>query len=66
MTMTPLEEKCVSFLLYVQDVLQDGVEEIVEEVKERRKHRPRLDWGAGIDDAGAEDYLHQKFQDEKK
>ncbi len=36
MTMTPLEEKCIGFLLYVQDVLQDGVEEIVEEVKERR------------------------------
>ncbi len=50
MTMTPLEEKCVSFLLYVQDVLQDGVEEIVEEVKERRGLTP-----AKVKDAPAKD-----------
>jgi len=37
MSLTKLEEKCIGFLLYVQDVLQDGVEEIVEEAKERRK-----------------------------
>jgi len=37
MSLTKLEEKCIGFLLYVQDVLQDGVEEIVEEAKEKRK-----------------------------